>query len=269
MNKSDNCPPPDFHFVSPCLPALAKLLDHPDKQVVGNACFALAHMSKGQQGQVQAIIDLGICPRLADFVHHESYSTVVRGALRTLGNIIKDETQAPLKCIIGNILPSLLHHSSSKNEDVLEEVCLLISKITAGTTDQVQLVIDNNLFPPIIGILKDSKIGMSLREPALLSVTNVLSKGSPAQVEYLVKQGCIPALCECLQSDISTDIISVALDGLKDILETGNRLVRDCKTFNPYLKEFNECGGVNQLEALQNEELYERTMSLILNYLKL
>ena len=61
-------PPPDFAQVSPCLPLLARLLTDADGEVLADACWALGYLSDGPNNKIQAVIDAGVCPRLAELL---------------------------------------------------------------------------------------------------------------------------------------------------------------------------------------------------------
>ena len=61
-------PPPAFEQVSPCLPLLARLLADPDAEVLADACWALGYLSDGPNTKIQAVLDAGVCPRLAELL---------------------------------------------------------------------------------------------------------------------------------------------------------------------------------------------------------
>ena len=46
------------------------------------------------------------------------------------------------------------------------------------------------------------------------------SRGTPDQIKYLVQCGCIPPLCDLLTVQ-NNRIVSVALEGLENVLKTG------------------------------------------------
>lgn len=61
-------PYPDFNKVSTCLPVLSRMLFHSDADVLADACWALSYLSDGPNEKIQAVIDAGVCRRLAELL---------------------------------------------------------------------------------------------------------------------------------------------------------------------------------------------------------
>jgi importin subunit alpha-1 len=58
-----------FEQVSPALPALAQLVHSNDEEVLTDACWALSYLSDGTNDKIQAVIEAGVCRRLAEPPH--------------------------------------------------------------------------------------------------------------------------------------------------------------------------------------------------------
>ena len=110
-----------------------------------------------------------------------------------------------------------LNGASWKNDFLLpkydDQACWTISNITAGNRQQIQAVIDANIFPVLIDIQVDfdqntpfsfqlvfsqSKAEFKTRKEAAWAITNASSGGTAEQIKFLVQQGCIPPLCDLL-----------------------------------------------------------------------
>ena len=80
--------------------------------------------------------------------------------MRAVGNIVTgtdDQTQHVLNCGALHHFPTLLSHHKEK---INKEAVWFLSNITAGSREQVQLVIDSGLIPYVIQHL--AKVCMSV-----------------------------------------------------------------------------------------------------------
>lgn len=90
-------PPPPFEAVKQCLPALAQLIHTADKEILSDACWALSYLTDGANDKIQAVIDMGVIPRVVHLLSHDEVS-VITPALRTIGNIVTgDDSQTQVK----------------------------------------------------------------------------------------------------------------------------------------------------------------------------
>eukprot|EP01133_Synstelium_polycarpum_P003858 gene3858-4458_t len=134
---------------------------------------------------------------------------------------------------------------STNCKDIKKEACWTFSNFTAGNKSQIQSVIDANIIPSIICLLTNAEF--EIKKEAAWAITNATSGGTPQQIDYLVRQGCIPPLCDILNCPESR-IINVALEGIENILASGKKDPNG----NPYLSVVDESGGVQKIIELQN-----------------
>lgn len=101
---------------------------------------------------------------------------------------------------------------------------------------------DANIFPLLIDLM--SKAEFKTRKEAAWAITNATSGGTPDQIRFLVKHGCIGPLCDLL-TVMDVKILQVALNGLDNILRLGDQ---DAKTngtnINQYAVMVEECYGM-------------------------
>ncbi|KAF0717848.1 Aste57867_2048 [Aphanomyces stellatus] len=255
-------PAPRFNLVQPALSTLAQLIFTQDEEVLTDACWALSYLSDGANEKIQAVIESGVCKRIIELLMHPSPS-VQTPALRTVGNIVTgDDIQTQIMINL-NVLSCLSALLCSPKKGIRKEACWTVSNITAGNKQQIQTIFDADIFPILIDYL--STADFDIKKEAAWAVSNATS-GSPEQIQYLVHMGCLPPLLNLLELP-DPKLITVALEGLENILKTGEMEAEASGTnVNKYANMVEDYDGVARIENLQYHEhtdIYNKALGLV------
>jgi len=260
-------PPPDFDAVKPALPTLAKLIHSNDPEVLTDACWALSYLSddstSGNQ-KIQAVIQCpGVPSRLISLLMHPNTNVQIP-ALRTVGNIVTGDDMQTQMVINAGVLPCLLALLNSDQRGIKKEACWTVSNITAGNHTQIGYVLKAGLMPILADILSTSEY--ELQKEAAWAISNATSGGSDEQKKYLAGiPKLIPGLCVLLTVD-DPKIVMICLEALENLLKVGKKEAERAGLDNPYCDVIEECGGIDKLEELQqneNSEIYQKSGDII------
>ncbi|KAK7363257.1 hypothetical protein VNO77_05391 [Canavalia gladiata] len=252
----------EFEKVKPALPVLQQLINLTDEQILTDACWALSYLSDGSILKIEAIVELGLCPRLVKLLGHRSEAIIVP-AIRTLGNIVAgNDTLTQL--VIDNQVLSRLYPLLTQNDSkiILKEACWIISNITAGNRTQKQAVIEANLILPLVNLLHSAKF--DVKKEAAWAISNATFAGSHEQIRKLAKEGCIQPLCDLLTCP-DPKIVVVCLEGLEKIMFVGEA-DKENHGVNIFSHMVYLCGGLRKIEVLQTHEsieVYQKCVSIL------
>lgn len=230
-----------------------------DDEVLSHVCWALSHMCDGSSLCIDKVVKSGVCKNLVQLLTHKAWR-VVKPALRAVGNIVcaedeeQDYTQHIIECGAIPLLTGLIKHP---HKDIQKEACWTISNISAGTTKQIQIVLNSGAIPELIKLANASKkmndkthlrrkhstetnnsvsittnitqtvdnsVDPDVKIEACWVLLNATSCGNENQIIQLVKWGCVEVLCSLL---MDSSMVLMALEGIEKILQVGERVGKE------------------------------------------
>ena len=254
-------PRPDFAAVQAALPCLAVLLSSDDTEILTDACWALSHLSDGDDARIQAVVNAEVVPRMVVLLGHPDAS-VRTPAVRCVGNIVSGnaaQTDAVLACGALAQMHALLGDAS---KSLRKESCWALSNVMAGTRAQVAAVFESGLVGDLLADLL-SNDDFDVKKEAAWCVSNAAVGGDGAQAERLVESGAVAAMCELLSCQDAA-VCQLAVEAVANVLSTGERMGQE--VLDRHCQAVEEAGGLDALEELQshaNDAIYKKAVHIL------
>mmetsp|Transcript_12870 Transcript_12870/g.28173 ORF Transcript_12870/g.28173 Transcript_12870/m.28173 type:complete len:760 (+) Transcript_12870:194-2473(+) len=189
-------PAPDFEVVRPVLQHLAQAIQiAEDHELLADICWGLSYLTDGSNDRIQVALDVGILSNSGLMrALNCGNAAVHQPALRVVGNIVSGDdlqTEAVLRAGFLEHVPSLL---KSTKGTVQKEVAWAVSNILAGTSEQIQQVMDANGIDHLVNFVLEHPNYTAVHKEICWCLANMTSGGTPVQMATLVQKQGLEAL---------------------------------------------------------------------------
>jgi hypothetical protein len=153
------------------------------------------------------------------------------------------------------------------------------SNITAGTSSQIQAVLDEGIVPTLMDMLRGNREEWAVQKECLWAAGNVCNGGRDEQIRHLIAQGAVQVFGAQLSRDREARMMLVVLETLENMLRVGKKDAaeeaapgdggRGGGGVNAVADALEECGALDKLEELQHhedQEVYEGAVRLLETY---
>ena len=242
-------PPPPLEDISPTLAVLMDFAKFSKtKSMIDNACSALFYLldasflPESVQHQICTIaVGLLNCPW--ESVQHKALSLIQLVTFQT-----DIQTGIAFSC---SALPALqlLLETASASQEILQQVCLNLGHILAGSERQIEAAINAGVIETLSAQLDNPDI--MIRTGALWAISKATARGSSTQIQQLVDKGFVDKIWPKLASEKDTKILLLTLKCIKNIVMRGIDLKSSrADGRNPYVVHIEGLGGLKYLDKL-------------------
>lgn len=253
-------PPPTMEIVEQLIPYLKQLIHSQDLTILTDSTWAVSYITELGSAFSLAVINKGLLHDMTPLLSHEDVK-IQTAAIRALGSIVTGDEEQTQAVIDAGAVPHLFKLiSENHNDKIVKEALWFVSNIAAGTVEQIQQLIDNMLIGRIIYHMEHGDF--SAKKESAWAIYNISLSGTMEQLEHLIKEGVVPALCGLLKMNDTTVV--------KNTLETLLGLLNHCSDRIPNLCEMiEEHGGLDEIEDLQtnpNPDIYNFAYNILERY---
>lgn len=243
-------PPLPIERATAALSSFATLLSHEDEPVLTEACLGVSYISAGPSDRVQLILDAGLLPAVVSLFSSSS-SSVLIPAVVTIGNVAGGDDKHTKAVVNSGALAQLYGLLLHPMRLIGQAACWALSNIAATAPDEIQAIINANLFPILLSNTLLSR-GYEILKEALWVVANAASCGTSDQVCYLAEIGVLMPLVAMLSLN-DAELLAVALDAITNILYVGEEEKREGGLgYNRFAAMLTNVGGLVKIEALRD-----------------
>ena len=241
-----------FDEVAAALELFLRLLDNCAIDCLGHVCDGINYITERHYQHCEAHYfmkdDAKILTKLMRLVQRKVYHECV---IRIFGNLSAHTDSTYIDALISlGLLEEMVKIFESEDNRMKELACWVLSNFTAGTSQQVEAVIFHKE-------LTEHLIALAYSCPPFVAkqlvwtLSNATCHGSSTTIAKLVEYGCIECACKLLPVPQVNQ--HTCLEGLTNILREGENLVNEETLFNPYALRFANCGGLELLEDVKED----------------
>lgn len=185
-----------------CFPLLAKYLHHKDPKVLEFTMKTLSNLSL--EIFFDEFIDGGFCPRLMQILDSKPPLDVIHSALNCIQSLTNEKNAMSqifvslnLLGVISKILRSPKDcyqknfFEKKSTTGLIVSACYAVGNILQADPKYIQLIIESEIFPPIIEHMHEGEFKVKRSAVCVLSHARELNH---QQIEYLASIGCIAPL---------------------------------------------------------------------------
>lgn len=160
------------------------MLNLEDEEVLTYTCWTIYNLIEASADRIENFFEKGICGRVLELCLHPAHR-VFTAALRIVLSLVSGDQKATKKMVDMNLLSCLRYRLATAQGSILKDICLAIAKIMEGKKENIQCVIEADIFSSLIAMLENNTT--DVKNEVVLAI-KYATVGTPAQVSYIVSQ---------------------------------------------------------------------------------
>lgn len=172
------------------VPAFVRLLHCNVPEVVEQAVWALGNIAGDGANFRDQVLAAGVIEPLIKIINNTTASVpFLQNISWTMSNLCRNKNPPTAADFIRQLLPSLLKLLQMNDKQIKADSCWALSYITDGPNERIQMIIDSNITPKLIDMLK-SVPDVLLLTPVLRTLGNIVT-GTDEQTQAMLEQALL------------------------------------------------------------------------------
>ena len=237
------------------------------KYLYYDCCYILSFLTESFSKCRNILLENGIIQYIIKLIKMpivERSERLLHILLKIIGNIICGNSNQTKQILNDDVFAILKKHIINESEIIQNEVCWIISNISADTEENMIKIIDKGFFPLLLQVLE--KCNKSTRIDVIFSFCNLTLIKDEKYLGNLIGNGLLKVICDCIKGNNPKEII-ICLEALDNLLSFGEKHKNN--GYNIIRCEIERMGMCDVLEKLQydrDEYIYEKACNIIEKY---
>lgn len=212
-----------------------------------DSAWALSYILDGGKKYIDACLQRNVLNVFINLLEKKlDCRTLAVPVTRGLGNIVTGTDEQADQVIQAGFFKYATALLTHPRKCIRRESCWIMSNFAAGSQEQIDCLFTTDGLMHLI-VEAANKETWEVRKEAIWTLTNIITTGDDKHMRTLVNDyNLIETLCSAMKIQNEVTVLLQVLDAVMKVLDNGFMYGR------PYASKFDEHGGIDSLEEMQN-----------------